>query len=59
MTLLYSFIIFLVICFHVYYDYISSLVSLFLHSSMESYSAHLDDHYVGVGISYSIKLQDN
>jgi hypothetical protein len=39
MTLLYSFIIFLVIYFHI--------VSLFLYSSMESYSAHLGDHYVG------------
>jgi hypothetical protein len=47
MTLLYSFIIFLVIYFHAYYDCISSLVSLFLYSSMESYSAHLGDHYVG------------
>ena len=47
MTLLYSIIIFLVIYFHVYYDYIFSLVSLSLYSSMESYSAHVDDHCMG------------
>jgi hypothetical protein len=47
MTLYYLIIIFLVICLHVYYDYISSLVSLSLYSSMESYSAHVDGHYMG------------
>ena len=47
MTLLYLIIIFLLICFYVCYDYIFSLVSLSLYSSMELYSIHLVDLYVG------------
>jgi len=41
MTLLYLMIIFLVICFNVYYDYMLSIARLSLYSSIESYSAHL------------------
>ena len=40
MTLIYSMIIFIVIWFNVYYDYMLSIVRLSLYSSMESYSAH-------------------
>ena len=41
MTLIYSMIIFLVIWFNVYYDYMLSIARLSLYSSMDSYSAHL------------------
>ena len=41
MTLIYSMIIFIVIWFNVYYDYMLSIARLSLYSSMESYSAHL------------------
>ena len=40
MTLIYSMIIFIVIWFSVYYDYMLSIVGLSLYSSMESYSTH-------------------
>jgi hypothetical protein len=40
MTLIYSMIIFIVIWFNVYYDYMLSIVRLSLYSSMESYSGH-------------------
>ena len=41
MTLIYFMIIFLVIWFNVYYDYMLSIARLSLYSSMDSYSAHL------------------
>jgi hypothetical protein len=47
MTLIYSMIIFLVIWFNVYYDYMLSIARLSLYSSMELYSAHLGVHWVG------------
>jgi hypothetical protein len=37
-----SIIIFDIICFGVYYDYMFSIVDLPLYSCMESYSPHLD-----------------
>jgi hypothetical protein len=37
-----SMIIFNIICFGVYYDYMISIVDLPLYSCMESYSPHLD-----------------
>jgi hypothetical protein len=37
-----SMIIFNIICFGVYYDYMFSIVDLPLYSCMESYSPHLD-----------------
>jgi hypothetical protein len=40
--MLQSMIIFDIICFGVYYDYMFSIVDLPLYSCMESYSPHLD-----------------
>jgi hypothetical protein len=40
--MLLSMIIFDIICFGVYYDYMFSIVDLPLYSCMESYSRHLD-----------------
>jgi hypothetical protein len=37
-----SMIVFHIICFGVYYDYMFSIVDLPLYSCMESYSPHLD-----------------
>jgi hypothetical protein len=56
MTLIYSMIIFLVIWFNVYYDYIISIVSSSLYSSMESYSAHLMISWVSGKHSVSMVL---
>ena len=54
MTLIYSMLIFKIILFGVYYDYMLSIVRLFLYSSMKSYSSHSmdpwvsDEHSVGM-----------
>ena len=47
MTLFYSTIIFMTMCFFVYFDYTFSLVRLSLYSSMEPYSAYVVVRYVG------------
>jgi hypothetical protein len=47
MALLYFMIIFLVICFSVYYGYMLSIVGMPLYSSIEPYNAPLDDNFVG------------
>ena len=49
-------IIFIVIWFNVYYDYMLSIVRLSLYSSMESYSAHLMISWVSGKHSVSMVL---
>ena len=56
MTLIYLMIIFEIIWFGVYYNYISSIVELFLYLCMESYSAHLMVPWVSGRHSVSVVL---
>jgi hypothetical protein len=46
LILLYILFMFLVILFTVYFDYMLSIVRLSLYSSIKSYSAHLEVHWV-------------
>ena len=46
MTLIYSMLIFKIILFGVYYDYMLSIVRLFLYSSMKLYSSYSMDPWV-------------
>ena len=56
MTLFYFNIIFLTICLIVIYDYIPCIVRLSLCLSIESYSSHLDVHWVSGKYSVSMVL---
>ena len=47
MTFILSLPLFMIICFSVYYDYMLSIVSLYLYIYMESYSTHSMDPWVG------------
>ena len=56
MTLIYSIIIFMIICSNVYYDHMLSIVRSSLYSSMESYSTHLMISWVSGKHSVSVVL---
>jgi hypothetical protein len=51
-----SMIIFDIIFFGVYYDYMFSIVDLPLYSCMESYSPHLDHLLTWVKVIYSVSV---
>jgi hypothetical protein len=51
-----STIIFDIICFGAYYDYMFSIVGLFLYSCMESYSPHQDHLLTWVNGKDSVSL---